>query len=148
VLLAKAIQDSRLFDMPLSTPFLKLLCQGDVSCPVHLISDSQRKNNTAYPRAPQKQQHLAPTQPPSNAKDYSMTSSVLSQDGDGLSGSKKPGGSLDSSQPLFSGYLSHEDILENNRPFLGPLSFKKKRFSLNFIKESKSNQNIKEVFEL
>lgn len=29
-LFAKCIQDSRLIDMPLSTPFLKLMCQGEV----------------------------------------------------------------------------------------------------------------------
>jgi len=31
VFLAKTLQDSRLVDLPLSTPFLKLLCQGEVS---------------------------------------------------------------------------------------------------------------------
>jgi len=31
VFLAKTLQDNRLMDLPLSTPFLKLLCQGEVS---------------------------------------------------------------------------------------------------------------------
>ena len=31
VFLAKTLQDNRLVDMPLSYPFLKLLCQGEVS---------------------------------------------------------------------------------------------------------------------
>ena len=31
VFLAKTLQDNRLVDLPLSYPFLKLLCQGEVS---------------------------------------------------------------------------------------------------------------------
>ena len=110
VFLAKALQDGRLVDLPLSTPFLKLLCQGDVACPVQpIVSDSHRRSNKAYSRAGSHppQQHLTPTQP-SNTEDDPMTSSVLSQDGDGLS--SKPGSPRDPSQPWFAGYLSHEDL--------------------------------------
>lgn len=114
VFLAKALQDGRLVDLPLSTPFLKLLCQGDVSCPVQPIaSDGNRRGNKAYSRAGSHppQQNLTPA-PPSNTEDDPMTSSVLSQDGDGLCGSSgsKPGSPRDPSQPWFSGYLSHEDL--------------------------------------
>lgn len=34
VFLAKTLQDNRLVDLPLSTPFLKLMCQGEVSIAV------------------------------------------------------------------------------------------------------------------
>lgn len=112
--MAKALQDGRLVDLPLSTPFLKLLCQGDVACPVQpLVSDSHRRSNKAYSRAgshPPAQQHHAPA-PPSNTEDDPMTSSVISQDGDGLSSSSsKPGSPRDPSQPWFADYLSHEDL--------------------------------------
>ena len=60
--LAKALQDGRLVDLPLSTPFLKLLCQGDVSCP---INPDKRKANRAG------------SQPP--VEEDPMTSSVFSQ---------------------------------------------------------------------
>jgi hypothetical protein len=43
VFLAKTLQDNRLVDLPLSTPFLKLLCQGEVSTAV-----KQRARITRY----------------------------------------------------------------------------------------------------
>ena len=35
--LAKTLQDNRLVDLPLSRPFLKMLCQGEISRSVKLI---------------------------------------------------------------------------------------------------------------
>ena len=43
VFLAKTLQDNRLVDLPLSTPFLKLMCQGEVS-----IAVKQRARITKY----------------------------------------------------------------------------------------------------
>ena len=62
VFLAKALQDGRLVDLPLSTPFLKLLCQGDVVCPVNV---DKRKG------------YRSGSQPP--LEEDPMTSSVFSQ---------------------------------------------------------------------
>ena len=62
VFLAKALQDGRLVDLPLSTPFLKLLCQGDVACPVNV---DKRKG------------YRSGSQPP--LEEDPMTSSVFSQ---------------------------------------------------------------------
>lgn len=35
VFLAKVLQDNRLVDLPLSQPFLKLMCHGDIQCTVN-----------------------------------------------------------------------------------------------------------------
>ena len=35
IFLAKVLQDNRLVDLPLSTPFLKLLCQGEIHTNIH-----------------------------------------------------------------------------------------------------------------
>lgn len=45
VFLAKTLQDNRLVDLPLSKPFLKLMCQGEVSSAV-----KQRARITKYAR--------------------------------------------------------------------------------------------------
>lgn len=35
IFLAKVLQDNRLVDLPLSLPFLKLLCQGEIHTNIH-----------------------------------------------------------------------------------------------------------------
>ena len=123
VFLAKALQDGRLVDLPLSTPFLKLLCQGDVACPV--ATGDRRKAGRAG------------SQPPASDEDV-MTSSVFSQDGDlgsamlaapraaaaaaSSSSSSSSGWSASSSSAAaaaassspspswYAGILSHEDL--------------------------------------
>ena len=44
VFLAKTLQDNRLVDLPLSKPFLKLMCQGEISTVV-----KQHANITSSP---------------------------------------------------------------------------------------------------
>jgi E3 ubiquitin-protein ligase HECTD1 len=127
VFLAKALQDGRLVDLPLSTPFLKLLCQGDVSCPAQqpvVVSDSKRNKNYRAgshpppqqppPPPPHQQQQQQQQQHHQQEAEDPMTSSVFSQDGDVLGGNGKPltGSSSprDPSLPWFSGILSHEDL--------------------------------------
>ncbi|XP_057377283.1 E3 ubiquitin-protein ligase Ufd4-like [Daphnia carinata] len=126
VFLAKALQDGRLVDLPLSTPFLKLLCQGDVSCPaqqpVFVNSDSKRaKTYRAGSHPPPQQPPPPPTPVPSSQQQQQqqevedpMTSSVFSQDGDVLGGNGKTltgsNSPRDPSLPWFSGFLSHEDL--------------------------------------
>lgn len=117
VFLAKALQDGRLVDLPLSTPFLKLLCQGDISCPAQPVDNKRNKNYRAGSHPPQQ----PPPPPPSQQQqqqhqqqeaDDPMTSSVFSQDGDALG--TKPltsnNGTRDPSLPWFFGFLSHEDL--------------------------------------
>ena len=99
VFLAKALQDGRLVDLPLSTPFLKLLCQGEVSCPDAFSaaaggSNSNNKRsasgrsgssfNRAGSHPPSQQTNALLVQSSINVADSEdpMTSSIFSQDGD------------------------------------------------------------------
>lgn len=103
--MAKALQDGRLVDLPLSTPFLKLLCQGDVSSPTQPVLDGKRKAYRAGSQPPN-QQHLVQQQ--QQQEDDPMTSSILSQDGDAALSKATAHGAV--RDPWFSGLLSHEDL--------------------------------------
>lgn len=108
-------------DLPLSTPFLKLLCQGDVASPAHPIVDSSRRHkHRAGSHPPQSITPVVTTPQTTPAggqqEDDPMTSSIFSQDGDGLSSVviTKPltgnSSQRDPSIPWFAGFLSHEDL--------------------------------------
>jgi E3 ubiquitin-protein ligase HECTD1 len=104
VFLAKTLQDNRLVDLPLSYPFLKLLCQGEVST---IVREKSRIVQL------QQQQN----------EDELMTSSmysVLSEESDldtsgGLGGSGGGSGSsaaTSAATPWFSHLLGGEDLVE------------------------------------
>lgn len=48
-LLAKALQDGRLVDIPLSRPFLKLMCMGEVGSNLakHYVVENRHRHNSA-----------------------------------------------------------------------------------------------------
>lgn len=90
VFLAKVLQDNRLVDLPLSTPFLKLMCQGDVSA-----------------RAPRPSRHAV-----DDPIDV-MTSSLISEESEKELELDPPKATpVDDGRPWFSGILSGEDLAE------------------------------------
>ncbi|XP_034255114.1 E3 ubiquitin-protein ligase HECTD1 isoform X1 [Thrips palmi] len=97
VFLAKVLQDNRLVDLPLSTPFLKLMCQGDAAA-----------RRVLRP-------HHADDQPglqPGNAD--AMTSSLISEESEKELELDPPkaGGEGEDARPWFSGILGREDLAE------------------------------------
>ncbi|KAE8751942.1 hypothetical protein FOCC_FOCC001419 [Frankliniella occidentalis] len=95
VFLAKVLQDNRLVDLPLSTPFLKLMCQGDVSA-----------------------RRLARNAPTHNQGDEPMdvmTSSLISEESEKeleFDPPKAGQGAQSEDKPWCSGILTSEDLCE------------------------------------
>jgi len=130
VFLAKTLQDNRLVDLPLSRPFLKLMCQGEISSAV-----KQRANITKYARGSPNPQEEDP-----------MTSSIMStfsEESDlDTSGEKSltphmiTGSSSLSEEgsPWFASILSAEDLIEID-PMRG-------KFLLNLQELAAQKQNL------
>jgi len=98
VFLAKVLQDGRLVDLPLAIPFLKLLCQGDLST---TTPDSSTANNNSRNLSPDPSNVNLMTSSETSSNNI-MTNSVASITSEsesdcGGSGTPRPGASSSSS---------------------------------------------------
>ena len=91
VFLAKVLQDSRLVDLPLSQPFLKLMCQGEVR---HTVN-----------------QRIG-VAPGWRREDDAMTSSLISEESEKELELDPPKVSAEETRPWFSQILTSEDLAE------------------------------------
>ncbi|XP_071454696.1 E3 ubiquitin-protein ligase HECTD1 isoform X6 [Hetaerina americana] len=99
VFLAKVLQDSRLVDMPLSKPFLKLMCQGEVC---HNMNEKIGiSNNGTHYRSP------------NGIEEDAMTSSYISEESEKELELDPPKvHQHDPTKPWFYGILSSEDLAD------------------------------------
>ncbi|XP_046388843.1 E3 ubiquitin-protein ligase Ufd4 isoform X5 [Ischnura elegans] len=99
VFLAKVLQDSRLVDLPLSKPFLKLMCQGEVC---HNMNEKIGLTHSGT--------HFRST---IGVEEDAMTSSYISEESEKeLELDPPKAHQHDPTRPWFSGILSNEDLAE------------------------------------
>ncbi|PNF13783.1 hypothetical protein B7P43_G12447 [Cryptotermes secundus] len=95
VFLAKVLQDNRLVDLPLSQPFLKLMCHGEIQNNINerigLLPGSRRANV---------------------AEEDVMMSSYISEESEKELELDPPKLNPEDSKPWFSGILGSEDLIE------------------------------------
>ncbi|KAK7791453.1 hypothetical protein R5R35_010932 [Gryllus longicercus] len=97
IFLAKVLQDSRLVDLPLSQPFLKLVCQGEIQNNVNERIGAlrgTRKNLVTH------------------QDDDVMTSSYISEESEKELELDPPKPSQEHPRPWFSGILGGDDLVE------------------------------------
>lgn len=94
VFLAKVLQDNRLVDLPLSQPFLKLLCHGEV----------QNNINERIGILPRSRSGVT--------EDDLMMSSLISEESEKELEFDPPKIYPEETKPWFSGILNHEDLSE------------------------------------
>lgn len=118
VFLAKALQDGRLVDLPLSTPFLRLLCQGP---PPHHTTTSLGGGHLVAPLGTLAAANSATARERSiNQVNSSMTTrdevgGLLCRSCDSPGVQPRKSSSSPLSQPAwFSGILTHDDFMEVN----------------------------------
>ncbi|XP_064113960.1 E3 ubiquitin-protein ligase HECTD1-like isoform X12 [Macrobrachium nipponense] len=99
VFLAKTLQDNRLVDLPLSRPFLKLMCHGEfANVKDRSIALSSTKPRGGFSSLP--------------AEEDLMTSSIISEESEKELELDPPKYRLADTQPWFSGLLGLDDLCE------------------------------------
>lgn len=102
VFLAKVLQDNRLVDLPLSQPFLKLICQGDI----------HNNINERIGLLPMKNRGRFGTVDNSNSDADLMMSSLISEGSEKELEFDPPKIYPEETKPWYSGVLSPEDLSE------------------------------------
>ncbi|XP_069935867.1 E3 ubiquitin-protein ligase HECTD1 isoform X2 [Cherax quadricarinatus] len=126
IFLAKTLQDNRLVDLPLSRPFLKLMCHGEFAN----VKDRGITGSYAKPRGGLSSLPV---------EEDLMTSSIISEESEKELELDPPKYRISDTQPWFSGLLTLEDLCEVD-PERG--AFMQQLKSLSAIKQQILNDTI------
>ncbi|XP_045131786.1 E3 ubiquitin-protein ligase HECTD1-like isoform X6 [Portunus trituberculatus] len=99
IFLAKTLQDNRLVDLPLSRPFLKLMCHGEFAN----VKDRGLAGSSVKPRGGFSSLPM---------EEDLMTSSIISEESEKELELDPPKYRITDTQPWFSGLLTLEDLYE------------------------------------